>query len=80
MRNRDRPRQIGQEDERALEDRDEDGLAIRVVGGDLRAQLADTGTELLPGEVDLSDPGIRRLYEARFSLYLCERRSKSRRV
>ena len=44
VRNRYRPRQIGQEDERALEDRDEDGFSTGVVGGDLLAELADTGT------------------------------------
>jgi hypothetical protein len=76
----DRPREVGQEDERALEDGDEDGLAAGVVGGDLRSQLVDPCLDLVTGEVDLSDPRVERLYEARFSLYLWARRSKSRRV
>jgi hypothetical protein len=80
MRARDRAGQVGEEDERALEDGDEDGLAAGVVGGDLRAQLGDASLDLLAGEIDLSDPLVERLYEARFSLYFWARRSKSRRV
>jgi phenylpropionate dioxygenase-like ring-hydroxylating dioxygenase large terminal subunit len=33
-----------EKDERALEDRDQHRLAPLVVGGDLRAELADAGT------------------------------------
>ena len=55
----DRAREVGEEDERALEDRDQDGLAARVVGGDLRAELVDAGLELVAGEIDLSDPRVR---------------------
>jgi hypothetical protein len=76
----DRPREVGQEDERALEDGDEDGLAAGVIVGDLRAELFDPCLDLVTGEIDLSDPRVERLYEARFSLYLWARRSKSRRV
>jgi hypothetical protein len=76
----DRPREVGQEDERAFEDRDEDGLAVGVIGRDLRSQLLDPCPDLLTGEIDPSDPRVGRLYEARFSLYLWARRSKSRRV
>jgi hypothetical protein len=76
----DRSREVGQEDERPLEDGDEDGLAAGVIGRDLRAQLFDPCLDLVTGEIDLSDPRVERLYEARFSLYLWARRSKSRRV
>jgi hypothetical protein len=76
----DRPREVGQEDERAFEDGDEDRLAAGVIGRDLRAQLFDPCLDLVTGEIDLSDPRVERLYEARFSLYLWARRSKSRRV
>jgi hypothetical protein len=76
----DRPRQVGEEDERALENRDQDGLATRIIGGDLAAQLDDTSLDLVAREIDLSDPLVERLYEARFSLYFWARRSKSRRV
>jgi hypothetical protein len=76
----DRPREVGQEDERALENGDEDGLAAGVIGCDLCSQLVDPCLDLITGEIDLSDPRVERLYEARFSLYLWARRSKSRRV
>jgi hypothetical protein len=76
----DRAREVGQEDERALENGDEDGLSAGVIVRDLRSQLVDPCLDLVTGEIDLSDPRVERLYEARFSLYLWARRSKSRRV
>jgi hypothetical protein len=51
----DRAGQIGQEHERSLEDRDEHGLATRVIGRDLSPELGYARTDLLLGEVDLSD-------------------------
>jgi hypothetical protein len=37
----DRAREVGQEDERALENGDEDGLTARVIVRDLRSQFVD---------------------------------------
>ena len=42
VRNGHGPRQVSEKDERTLEDRDEDGLATRVVGRDLCAELTYT--------------------------------------
>jgi hypothetical protein len=60
---RQRPREVGQEDEARLEAADEDRLAPGVVGADLSAQLRDTGGDLGGREVDLADAvvGVRRL-------------------
>ena len=74
----DRPRKIGDEDERALEDRDEEEVPARVVARDLRSDVGDTGPDLLLGEVDVADAVTGGLYEASFRPYLCARRSKSR--
>jgi hypothetical protein len=51
-------REIGDEDKRRLERGDEDGLEAVVVGGDLLPELLDPGPDLLPREVDLTDPRI----------------------
>jgi hypothetical protein len=75
-----RPGEVGEEDEGALEDGDQDGVATGVVGRDLRSQLGDPAPDLVTREIDLADPRVERLYEARFSLYFSERRSKSRLV
>jgi hypothetical protein len=80
VRRRDRPREVGEEDEGTLEDGDENRAAARVVRGDLRPELGDPGPDLVTREIDLADPRVERLYEARFSLYFSERRSKSRLV
>jgi hypothetical protein len=60
---RQRPREVGEEDEARLEAADEDRLAARVVGADLGAQLLDPRGDLGGGEVDLADGvvGVRRL-------------------
>jgi hypothetical protein len=63
---RDRPCEIGREDERALENGDEQEVTGRVVAGDLGPELADAGRQLLPGEVDLAGAG---LYVTRFRPY-----------
>jgi hypothetical protein len=52
---RQRARQVGDEDERRLQRRDEDRLEAVVVGGNLGAELLDARLELLPREVDLAD-------------------------
>jgi hypothetical protein len=59
VQHRQRPRQVGDEDEARLQRPDEQGLAAGVVGGDLGAELADAGGELLGREVDLADPRFR---------------------
>ena len=80
MRARNGPGEVGEEDECALEDSDENRLATLVVRGDLGTQFGDACLDLLAGKVDLSDPRADGLYEARFSLYFWARRSKSRRL
>jgi hypothetical protein len=66
VQDRQRPRQVGDEDEAAFQRRDEQRLAPSVVIRDLRAELPDPSLDLLCGEVDLADAGIGR-YEARSS-------------
>jgi hypothetical protein len=68
---------VGEEDEARLERRDEDRILACVVAGDLSGQLADTRGELRGGEVDLTDPRVRRQL-ASVSLYRWARRSMSR--
>jgi hypothetical protein len=62
-----RAREVGQEDEARLQRPDEDRLAALVVAGNLLAELADAGAELVGREIDLADPRIRGgiLYDAR---------------
>jgi hypothetical protein len=76
VRNLDRAREVGQEDETRLERRDEDRGCICVVANDLRAELGDAAADLLTSEVDLPD-ALRR-YDASSSLYRSARRSMSR--
>jgi hypothetical protein len=52
------PREVGDEDDRRLQRRDEDRLAALVVTGDLSTKLLDPGRDLLLGEVRLADPRI----------------------
>jgi hypothetical protein len=62
----DRAREVSQEDRARLERRDQQGLAVVVVGADEAAELLDAGSDLLSREIDLPDrvPGC---YEASFS-------------
>jgi hypothetical protein len=53
---RQRSREIGDEDDRGLQRGDEDRLEALVVGGDLCTELRDPSRDLLPREVDLPDP------------------------
>jgi len=55
VRNRDRPREVGEKDDARFEQRDEQQLALGVVVRDLRAELLDASTKLLRREEDLSD-------------------------
>ena len=54
-RDRDRAHQVGHEEDRALEHADEQQLAAGVVGGDLRAELADARLQALLVDQDLAD-------------------------
>jgi hypothetical protein len=53
-----RAREVREEDERALERRDEQRLAAGVVACDLAAELLDACGDRLGGEVDVAEPGI----------------------
>jgi hypothetical protein len=57
--NRDRAREVGQEDEARLQQRDEQQVATGVLAGDLRAELIDPSSQLVGCEKDLADAGIR---------------------
>jgi len=54
MRDRDRAREVGQEDEARLQQRDEQQVAAGVVAGDVGAELADAGLQFLGCEKDLA--------------------------
>jgi hypothetical protein len=56
VHDRQRPREIGDEDDRRRQRGDEDRLEAVVVGSNLRAELLDPSLDLLPREVDLADP------------------------
>jgi hypothetical protein len=77
VQDRQRPREIRDEDEARLERTDEERLGVRVVARDVRAELADTRPNLRCGEVDLAELVTRR-YEARFSRNRSASRSTSR--
>jgi hypothetical protein len=77
VEDRDRPRQVGDEDEARLERGDEQRLAALVVVRDLTAELPDARRELLAPEVNLPDRG-RQGYDASSRRYRCARRSMSR--
>jgi hypothetical protein len=51
----DGPREIGREDEGALEDGDEKEVAARIVRGDRGAELVDAGCNLAGREVRLAE-------------------------
>jgi hypothetical protein len=57
---RQRPRQVGEEDEARLQAADQNRLAARVVLADLLPELGDAALDLVGGQVDLSDPPIGR--------------------
>jgi len=54
----DRPRQVGDEEQGALERRDEYEVEPGVIRGDLGAQFADAPLYLLGGEVRLADAQV----------------------
>jgi hypothetical protein len=55
VRDPERPREVGDEDEARLQRRDEQRLAAVVVSYELAAELADARLQLLPREVDLAE-------------------------
>jgi len=57
---RQRPRQVGEEDEARLQAADQDRLAAGVVRADLLAELPDPAGDLRGGQVDLPDPPVGR--------------------
>jgi hypothetical protein len=67
VRDRDRAREVGQEDEARLQEGDEQQLAAFVVLGDLRAELGDTLSQLPGAEEDVPESRVARLYDARSS-------------
>jgi hypothetical protein len=66
VRDRDRTREVSQEDEARLQERDEQQVAAGVLAGDLRAELADANSQLVGREKNLADAGI-DAYDARSS-------------
>jgi hypothetical protein len=66
VRDRDRAREVGQEDDARLQQRDEEQLPLGVVAGDLGAQLVDPDPKLPRGEEDVADAGFGS-YDARSS-------------
>ena len=78
VKDRQRPREVGEEDGARLQGRDEQRLAALVVGGDLGAELGDARGDL-GGARDTTSPTGSVSYEASFSRYRWARRSRSRR-
>jgi hypothetical protein len=58
--NRDRPGEIGDKRDAGLQRSDQQRLERRVIGRDLRAELADAARDLVGVEIDLADPGVER--------------------
>jgi hypothetical protein len=77
VQGRDGAREIGEEDEARLQQRDEQEFAVGVVLGDLGAELADAGAKLLGAEEDVAYVGV-NVYVARSNRYRCASRSMSR--
>jgi hypothetical protein len=76
--NRDRAREIGDEEQTRLEGADEERLRAAVVGSDLPAEIRDAGPDLIGGQVDVADALVGMRYEASSSRYRWARRSMSR--
>jgi hypothetical protein len=66
VESRDRAREVGEEDEARLQQREQQQLAARVVPRDLGPELFDAAPQLLRGEEDLADARPRG-YDARSS-------------
>jgi hypothetical protein len=76
VRDRDRAREVGEEDEARLQQRDEEEVAVRVILRDLCAELTNACAELVGAEEDVADVLI--FYEARSNRYRWASRSMSR--
>jgi hypothetical protein len=76
VRDRDRAREVGEEDEARLQQRDEEEVAVRVILRDLCAELTNARAELIGAEEDVADVLI--FYEARSNRYRWASRSMSR--
>jgi hypothetical protein len=76
VRDLERAREVGQEDEARLQRCDEQRRAARVVARDVAPELADARVDLLPGEIDLGDLAVDQL--TRSSLYRSASRAMSR--
>ena len=74
---RDRPGEVGDEDEARLQQPDQEKIAAGVVLRDLGAELGDPRAKLLRGEEDLADARA-RVYDARSSRNRWASRSMSR--
>ena len=61
VRDRQRPREVGEEDRARLQRRDEERVPPLVGGGDLDAELGDAARDLLAREVDLPDRSAARV-------------------
>jgi hypothetical protein len=59
-------REVGEENEARLQQRDEQQLAALVVARDVGSEFFDAAAQLLGGEEDLADAGV-GLYDARSS-------------
>jgi hypothetical protein len=77
VRDRDRAREVGEEDDARLQQGNEQQLPACEVRRDLRAELVDPCPQLLGGEEDLADAGVGP-YDARSSRYRWASRSMSR--
>jgi hypothetical protein len=77
MQDRERARQIGEEDDARLERRDEQRLEPGVFACQLRPDLPNARPDLGSAEIDLADPAVVG-YDASFRRYRWARRSTSR--
>jgi hypothetical protein len=77
VRDAQRAREIGDEDEAGLQRRDEQRLTAVVVPAQLTPELADARLQLLAREVDLAE-ALPAAYDASSSRYRSARRSMSR--
>jgi hypothetical protein len=55
---RHRPREVGQENDARLQQRDQQQIAAGVVARDLGAELPDTRLQLAGREEDVADPAV----------------------
>jgi hypothetical protein len=78
MGNRDRAREIGEEEQARLQRADEQRLAVGEVRGQLAPELGDASPDLSCREVDVSDALVGGDQETSSRWYRWARRSRSR--